>query len=110
VNSDAKPRNLGAVVSVRGSVLDVRFGERLRSIYSVLRAGESLASENASRLSATQRADKNIDDLLEELNGSFRRLRQSSIDAELFDVIADVETLSEGSAPKTTNTRRGGTS
>lgn len=78
---------------------------------SLFRAcAESLASENASRLSAMQRADKNIDDLLEELNGSFHRLRQSSIDEELFDVISGVEALSKGSAPKTTNTRRGGTS
>jgi len=78
---------------------------------SIFRAcAESLASENASRLSAMQRADKNIDDLLEELNGSFHRLRQSSIDEELFDVIAGVEALSNGSAPKTTDSRSGGTS
>lgn len=61
---------------------------------SLFRAcAESLASENASRLLAMQRADKNIDDLLEELNGSFHRLRQSSIDEELFDVISGVEAL-----------------
>jgi len=78
---------------------------------SLFRAcAESLASENASRLSAMQRADKNIDDLLEELNGSFHRLRQSSIDEELFDVLSGVEALSNGSAPETTSTRRGGTS
>ncbi len=55
---------------------------------------ESLASENASRLAAMQRAEKNIDDLLEELNGGFHRLRQSSIDEELFDVISGFEALS----------------
>jgi len=54
---------------------------------------ESLASENASRLAAMQRADKNIDELLEHLKGSFHRLRQSSIDEELFDVIAGYELL-----------------
>jgi F-type H+/Na+-transporting ATPase subunit beta len=32
--------NVGAVVSVRGSVVDVRFDDRLPSIYDVLRAGE----------------------------------------------------------------------
>lgn len=52
---------------------------------------ESLASENASRLAAMQRADRNIEDLLEDLNGSFRRLRQNSIDAELFDVVSGFE-------------------
>lgn len=67
---------------------------------------ESLASENASRLSAMQRADTNIDDLLEELNGKFHRLRQSSIDEELFDVISGVEALSKGRVPKTTDKRK----
>jgi len=63
---------------------------------SLFRAcAESLASENASRLAAMQRADKNIDELLEQLNGSFHRLRQSSIDEELFDVISGFEALSK---------------
>jgi F-type H+-transporting ATPase subunit gamma len=62
---------------------------------SLFRAcAESLASENASRLAAMQRADKNIDALLEDLNGTFHRLRQSSIDEELFDVISGFEALS----------------
>ncbi len=54
---------------------------------------ESLASENSSRLNAMQRAEKNIDDLLDDLNNSFHRLRQSSIDEELFDVVAGFEAL-----------------
>jgi len=62
---------------------------------SLFRAcAESLASENASRLAAMQRADKNIDDLLETLHGTFHRLRQSGIDEELFDVVAGFEALS----------------
>jgi len=61
---------------------------------SLFRAcAESLASENASRLAAMQRADKNIDELLEHLNGTFQRLRQSGIDEELFDVVAGFEAL-----------------
>lgn len=56
---------------------------------------ESLASENASRLAAMQRADKNIDELLTDLKGSFHRLRQSCIDEELFDVIAGFEALNQ---------------
>jgi F-type H+-transporting ATPase subunit gamma len=56
---------------------------------------ESLASENASRLAAMQRAEKNIDSLLTDLNRSFYRLRQSSIDEELFDVIAGFNALSQ---------------
>ena len=54
---------------------------------------ESLASENASRLAAMQRAEKNIDELLEDLNRLFHRLRQSGIDEELFDVISGFEVL-----------------
>jgi F-type H+-transporting ATPase subunit gamma len=61
---------------------------------SIFRAcAESLASENASRLAAMQRADKNIEDLLVSLNGTFHRSRQSEIDDELFDVVAGFETL-----------------
>jgi F-type H+-transporting ATPase subunit gamma len=54
---------------------------------------ESLASENASRLAAMQRAEKNIDELVENLNQTFRRMRQTSIDEELFDVISGFESL-----------------
>jgi len=54
---------------------------------------ESLASENASRLAAMQRADKNIDESLEDLSRTFHRLRQSNIDEELFDVISGFEAL-----------------
>jgi F-type H+-transporting ATPase subunit gamma len=62
---------------------------------SLFRAcAESLASENASRLAAMQRADKNIDDLLESLQGEFHRVRQNGIDEELFDVISGFEALS----------------
>ena len=62
---------------------------------SLFRAcAESLASENASRLAAMQRADKNIDEPLEDLNRTFHRLRQSGIDEELFDVISGFEALS----------------
>ncbi len=59
---------------------------------------ESLASENASRLAAMQRADKNIDELLEGLNGTYHRLRQSDIDEELFDVISGFESLLKAEA------------
>src|ERR1035437_5395932 len=63
---------------------------------SLFRAcAESLASENASRLAAMERADKNIDELLENLHGTFHRLRQSGIDEELFDVISGFEALTQ---------------
>jgi F-type H+-transporting ATPase subunit gamma len=61
---------------------------------SLFRAcAESMASENASRLAAMQRAEKNIEEQLADLNQDFNQLRQSSIDEELFDVIAGFEAL-----------------
>lgn len=61
---------------------------------SLFRAcAQSLVSENASRLAAMQRAEKNIEGLLEGLERSFNQLRQSGIDVELFDVIAGFEAL-----------------
>jgi F-type H+-transporting ATPase subunit gamma len=67
---------------------------------SLFRAcAESLASENASRLAAMERADKNIDELLKNLHGAFHHLRQSSIDEELFDVISGFEALSSNATP-----------
>jgi F-type H+-transporting ATPase subunit gamma len=54
---------------------------------------ESLASENASRLEAMQRAEENIDGVSDELQRSINRLRQSSIDEELFDVVAGFNAL-----------------
>jgi F-type H+-transporting ATPase subunit gamma len=55
---------------------------------------ESLAAENGTRLAAMQRAEKNIDDMVETLNQTFHRLRQASIDEELFDVVSGYESLS----------------
>ena len=61
---------------------------------SLFRAcAESLASENASRLAAMDRADRNIDELVDGLRGRFHRLRQDGIDEELFDVVAGFEAL-----------------
>ncbi len=63
---------------------------------SLFRAcAESLASENASRLAAMERADRNINELLENLRGAFNRLRQNDIDEELFDVVSGYEALSQ---------------
>lgn len=72
---------------------------------SLFRAcAESLASESASRLAAMERAERNIDDLLERLRGVFHQQRQSGIDEELFDVISGFEAL--GTAPRRLTTAR----
>ncbi|HWB25686.1 MAG TPA: F0F1 ATP synthase subunit gamma [Chitinophagaceae bacterium] len=54
---------------------------------------ESLASENSSRLAAMQRAEKNISDMLDDINQEYQLFRQNSIDEELFDVISGFEAL-----------------
>ena len=77
----------GGIRSLRALIREYLFISLFRA------CAESLASENASRLAAMERADKNIDELLETLQGSFHRLRQSGIDEELFDVISGFEAL-----------------
>jgi F-type H+-transporting ATPase subunit gamma len=54
---------------------------------------ESLASENASRLASMQKAEKNIDERLNELHIQFHNLRQDSITMELLDVVTGFEAL-----------------
>jgi F-type H+-transporting ATPase subunit gamma len=55
---------------------------------------ESLASENTSRLAAMQRAERNIKEMIDQLNGKYHRLRQETIDEELFEVVAGYQSLS----------------
>jgi F-type H+-transporting ATPase subunit gamma len=93
-------KNLPGVMDGGTATLQALIREYL--FVSLFRAcAESLASENASRLAAMQRADRNIDELLEELNATYHRLRQSSIDEELFDVISGFEALSGERATRT---------
>jgi F-type H+-transporting ATPase subunit gamma len=80
----------GGTVTLRALLREYLFVSLFRA------CAESLASENASRLAAMQRADKNIDELLEDLESTFQRSRQSGIDEELFDVISGFEALSAG--------------
>ena len=55
-------------------------------VVSLFRAcAESLASENASRLKAMQWAEKNIDELMDELGHKSHRTRHNATDEELFD-------------------------
>ena len=77
----------GGTATLRALIRDYLFVSLFRA------CAESLASENASRLAAMERADKNINDLLEQLRGSYHQLRQSGIDEELFDVISGFEAL-----------------
>ena len=84
--------NLPEVLAGGETTLHALISEYL--FISLFRAcAESLASEHASRLAAMQRAEKNIGELLEELNRDYHRQRQSGIDEELFDVISGFEAL-----------------
>jgi F-type H+-transporting ATPase subunit gamma len=84
--------NLPEVIGSGAGTLHALIREYL--FISLFRAcAESLASENASRLAAMERADKNISDLLDQLHGTFHRLRQDGIDEELFDVVSGFEAL-----------------
>jgi F-type H+-transporting ATPase subunit gamma len=95
-----RPEVLGAEVQ-GAEVQALRAFIREHLFVSLFRAcAESLASENASRLAAMQRADRNIGDLLTDLEAKFHRMRQSGIDAELFDVIAGFDAMAPQSAPR----------
>jgi F-type H+-transporting ATPase subunit gamma len=85
------------------SVLPELLGDQSGTLLALIReylfislyraCAESLASENAARLAAMQRADKNISEMLEVLRLTFNRERQRAIDEELFDVISGFEAL-----------------
>ncbi len=68
-------------------------------------SAEALASENASRLAAMQRAERNIDELRGELTLRYNRNRQESIDEELFEVLSGFEALGASAAPLADVTR-----
>ncbi|MDR9402887.1 MAG: Na+-translocating F1F0-ATP synthase, F1 subunit gamma [Halothece sp. Uz-M2-17] len=68
------------------------------SLYLFRAAAASLASENASRLSSMQSAEKNIQDRISDLTSEYRRQRQSAITSELLDVVSGFEALSDHSS------------
>ena len=85
-------KTLPEVLGSRESTLGALIREYL--FVSLFKAcAESLASENASRLAAMQRAQRNIDELLDELRTAYNQERQTSIDEELFDVVSGFEAL-----------------
>ncbi len=79
-----------------GKVIIAKLIEEFLFVTLYQACAESLASENHSRLVAMQRAEKNIGELLEDLGHTYHRLRQSSIDEELFDVVSGFEALKGG--------------
>ncbi len=62
------------------------------SIYRAV--AESMASENSGRLASMERAEKNIQERIEELNLKYNQCRQLSITEELLDIVACYEAIS----------------
>ena len=91
--------NLGAVVSVRGSVVDIRFDERLPPIYSVLRAGperqiiiEVLAQQDARHvrgiaLTPTQGLARGM--AVEDTGGPLKAPVGKEVLSRMFDVFGN---------------------
>jgi F-type H+-transporting ATPase subunit gamma len=86
--TSSRPEVLGKLQStIRALIREYLFVSFYRA------CAESLASEYSSRLDAMRRAEKNINELTEDLNNSYHRLRQSEIDEELFDVVSGFEAI-----------------
>lgn len=96
VNSPWPTNCIPQILNARQKTLLTLISEYL--FVSLFRAtAQSLASENASRLAAMQRAEKNIDELQLNLHQAYHHLRQRSIDEELFDLVGGFEALSTAS-------------
>ncbi|HNU72511.1 MAG TPA: F0F1 ATP synthase subunit gamma, partial [Thermodesulfobacteriota bacterium] len=54
---------------------------------------DSLASENAQRLAAMERAERNIEERLSDLHSTFHEIRQTSITDELLTIVGGFEAL-----------------
>lgn len=61
------------------------------SIYRAV--AESMASENAARLASMERAEKNIEERIEDLNLKYHQSRQLSVTEELLDIVAGFEAI-----------------
>ena len=100
MTADAHQPNLGAVVSVRGSVVDIRFDERLPPIYSVLRTGpkreiviEVLAQRDAHHvrgiaLTPTEGLARGM--AVEDTGGPLKAPVGKAVLSRMFDVFGNV--------------------
>ncbi|HKJ86769.1 MAG TPA: F0F1 ATP synthase subunit gamma [Spirochaetia bacterium] len=89
-------REIPRVMTDRASLLAALTRQYLfASFYRAV--AQSLASENAARLSSMQSAESNIDDRLEELRSAYNRQRQQEITSELLDIVGGYSALSRQS-------------
>jgi F-type H+-transporting ATPase subunit beta len=99
MENKASLSNLGVVVSVRGSVVDIRFDEHLPPIYSVLRAGaekqiviEGLAQQDARHvrgiaLTPTQGLARGM--AVEDTGGPLKAPVDKAVLSRMFDVFGN---------------------
>ena len=99
MENKASLSNLGVVVSVRGSVVDIRFDEHLPPIYSVLRAGakkqiviEVLAQQDARHvrgiaLTPTQGLARKM--AVEDTGGPLKAPVGKAVLSRMFDVFGN---------------------
>ncbi|MBI1314321.1 F0F1 ATP synthase subunit gamma [bacterium] len=66
---------------------------------------ESLVGENASRIASMQAAERNIEELLNELRTGYNQQRQTAITEELLDVVTGFEALRTTSVCYTSRVR-----
>lgn len=66
---------------------------------------ESLAAEHAARLTAMQAAERNIDERILGLQADHNHLRQSSITAEILDIVSGAEALRDRAGAAATTAR-----
>lgn len=77
---------------------DALFADLIREYIYVMVFGAfaaSLSAENASRLSAMEAAESNIEDRLGELEQRYHQVRQRSITSELLDIVAGAEAATD---------------
>lgn len=79
--------------AMRRSTLFRRFLNQYLFVSLFRACAESLAAEHASRLSAMQEAQRNLEERREEVTRQLRRARQNAITAELLDVVAGFEAM-----------------
>jgi F-type H+-transporting ATPase subunit beta len=99
IEQDASSSNFGVIVSVRGSVVDVRFDGRLPAIYSVLRTGadkkiviEVLSQQDAHHvrgiaLTPTQGLARGM--IVEDTGGPLKAPVGNAVLSRMFDVFGD---------------------
>lgn len=81
--------------TMNSSVLFSRLVKQFLFVSLFRACAESLAGENASRISAMQSAERNINDRLHLLKGDYAQQRQTTITEELLDVVTGFEALNK---------------